>query len=459
MRRRTTKDFNRWVKGSEEGPLLPRVTIGPYVIASFGFIILSMLMGDAVILWQFHVVRVHAERLNGIDQKLTALLRVHASLLVFHDRLEALSQAEDADRLAKEAGPLRTAVLEDTQRAKSALRLLPSDLQQDPSLLTTLLTIQNALPSELEAITGLAAAGDWRAVRARLANQVRPLESLASALVERVDQEAAEEQAEAVLNIRSVQRRAFVVVPMTAISLCVLTLLAMLWTVYQIRVRALERRQVEVRALNEQLVKAQEAERMRIAGDLHDGVLQQITSLVLRLGMVKRQVPPDSEAKATVSGLQQELIRIGSDIRHLSHELHPALLHAGLPAALYSYCEEFSKVRGLPVECATDESVKELSPGAALCLYRIAQEALGNAAKHSAAKKVEVRLTRSDGRVCLSVSDDGVGCAPDQIGKSGGLGLINMRERVLQLNGTFEFDGEPRRGTRVRVTVPFRPAS
>ena len=110
------------------------------------------------------------------------------------------------------------------------------------------------------------------------------------------------------------------------------------------------------------------------------------------------------------------------------------------------------------MSCETDESVQELSPGAALCLYRIAQEALGNASKYSEAKKVEVRLTRSDGRVHLSVSDDGVGCAPNQIGKSGGLGLINMRERVLQLSGTFEFDSEPGRGATVRVSVPFRPA-
>src|SRR5271166_6533371 len=249
-------------------------------------------------------------------------------------------------------------------------------------------------------------------------------------------------------------------------ALCVFTFLAMLWTVYQLRVRAfkqrqavLERHQSEIRALNEQMVKAQEAERMRIAGDLHDGVLQQITSLTLRLGSVKRQVPPDSEAKTTVNRLQQELIQIGTDIRHISHELHPALLQeAGLPAALSLYCEEFSKVRGLPVACETDESVQELSPGAALCLYRIAQEALGNAAKHSSAKKVQVRLARCDGDVCLSVSDDGVGCAPDQIAKSRGLGVINMRERVLQLNGTFEFDSEPGRGTRVKVTVPFRTA-
>ena len=249
-------------------------------------------------------------------------------------------------------------------------------------------------------------------------------------------------------------------------ALCVLTFMAMLWAIYKLRVRALERRQAlleqhqtEIRALNEQMIKAQEAERMRISGELHDSVLQQITSLTLRLGKVKRQVPPDSEATATVNSLQQQLIQIGTDIRQMSHELHPALLQdAGLPSALSAYCEEFTKVRGLTVSCETDESVQELSPGAALCLYRIAQEALGNASKYSAAKKVEVRLTRADSRVRLSVSDDGVGCEPNQTGRAGGLGIINMRERVLQLNGTFEFDSAPGRGTTVKAEIPFRPA-
>jgi len=155
--------------------------------------------------------------------------------------------------------------------------------------------------------------------------------------------------------------------------------MAMLWTVYRLRVNTLkrkqaaleqhqillERHQVEIRALNERMIKAQEAERMRISGELHDGVLQQITSLTLRLGKVRRQVTPDSEVKVTVSGLQQELIQIGTDIRHLSHELHPALLQeSGLPAPLSAYCEEFSKVRGLPVTYEADERVEELSPGA-----------------------------------------------------------------------------------------------
>jgi signal transduction histidine kinase/ligand-binding sensor domain-containing protein len=250
-------------------------------------------------------------------------------------------------------------------------------------------------------------------------------------------------------------------------ALCGFTLVAILWSAYRLRVRVLEHRhavlerhQAEIRALNEQMIKAQEAERMRIAGELHDGVLQQITSIVLRLGIVKTQVPPDSEAKTAVGGLQKQLINIGTDIRHMSHELHPALLQeAGLPAALAAYCEEFSKVRGLPVLCVADETVNELSPGAALCLYRIAQEALGNAAKYSHASKVDVQLTRSNGLVRLTVSDDGIGCDPDKIGKSRGLGVISMRERVLQLHGTFEFDSALGRGTTVRAEIPFRPAT
>ena len=248
--------------------------------------------------------------------------------------------------------------------------------------------------------------------------------------------------------------------------LCVVAFLAMLWIVHQLRVRTLhqrhtllERHEGEISALNERLMKAQEEERIRIAGELHDGVLQRITSLTLELATATLELPPDSQPKAEVREVEKKLIEVGTEIRQLSHELHPAVLQeAGLPAALSSYCEEFSRLRGIPIAYQADESVEELSPGAALCIYRIAQEALGNVAKHAKAKQVEVRLTRSDGRVCLVVADDGVGFNPDGSGKSGGLGLINMRERVRQLNGTFEFDSKPGRGTTVKAEVPFRPA-
>ena len=221
----------------------------------------------------------------------------------------------------------------------------------------------------------------------------------------------------------------------------------------------LERHQTEITALNDRLMQAQDEERSRIAGELHDGVVQQMTTVNLLLGAAKRQVPADSRTKATIDEAQEMLIGMGSEVRHLSHQLHPALLQeAGLPRALASYCDEFTKTRGIPVACEADPGIEELSPGAALALYRIAQEALGNAAKHSKAKEVRVRLVRADGVVRLTVSDDGVGFLPRSAGNSGGVGLVNMRERVRHLNGTFALDSEPGHGTTVRAEVPFRQA-
>jgi PAS domain S-box-containing protein len=218
-----------------------------------------------------------------------------------------------------------------------------------------------------------------------------------------------------------------------------------------------KRAEAEITALNESLMKAQEQERTRIAGELHDGVMQQISALTVMLGTGKYQ--PEADARQTMADVQRKLIEVGAEVRQLSHNLHPPMLNdAGLPETLRVYCEEFSRVRNIPVSCHAEDGVQDLSLGAALALYRIAQEALGNAAAHGAAQHVDVRLTRSNGRVTLTVSDDGRGFDPNRIGASGGLGLINMRERARQLNGTFELDSRPGRGTTVRVTIPFRRA-
>jgi PAS domain S-box-containing protein len=194
-----------------------RLNIGPRLTLCFVFIILSMLGGDAVVLWQIHLVRDQVERLNGFDQKLVAALRVHTSLLAFHDRLEALADSEDAGQLVAEAGTLHTAFLSETQRAESALSFLPSDPQQDPSILPTLEVIQSSLQSQLDAITSLATAGDWRGVHTRLAAEVHPLESLTSSLVEKVDREVGEEQAQTILNIKRVEQRVFLLVPASVV--------------------------------------------------------------------------------------------------------------------------------------------------------------------------------------------------------------------------------------------------
>jgi PAS domain S-box-containing protein len=211
-------EFRNWLKGTEGKTLhAGRLNIGPRLIVCFVLIILSMLAGDALILWQFHLVRAQAERLNGIDQTLAAVLRVHTSLLAFHDRLETLAESEDADRLVAEAGPLWAAVQEQVQRARSALAQLPPEVQHDPTILPTLEDIESTLPPQLDQIKTLARWRDWLAVRRRLEVQIRPLDSLASELVEKLDYEVGEEQAQTVQNTRRVERRVFLIVPMTAI--------------------------------------------------------------------------------------------------------------------------------------------------------------------------------------------------------------------------------------------------
>jgi signal transduction histidine kinase/ligand-binding sensor domain-containing protein len=241
------------------------------------------------------------------------------------------------------------------------------------------------------------------------------------------------------------------------LALSVASVVALVWIGYRVRVRIVERHEREITALNERLMKAQEQERIRIAGELHDGVMQEMLAATMLLGTAKRRIPDELEAKAKIEHVQEMLIKVGTDIRQLSHDLHPPMLQeAGLPNAVRSYCEQFSGTSGLAVSCDADERVKDLSRGASLALFRIVQEALGNAAKHAKARQVAIRLTRMNGEVSLTVSDDGVGFEPGRLGTAGGLGLVMMRERATQLDGTFDFSSEPGRGTSVRVVIPFR---
>jgi PAS domain S-box-containing protein len=207
-------------------PNVDRLNIGPRLTLCFVFIILLMLGGNGLLLWQFHLVRLQAERLTSVGQELIAVLRFQSDLLSFHARLDELAQSEDIDRLKSESGPLRTVLLEDTERTRNALAHLPPEAHLDPTFLPTLEAIESALPSQLEAITALATAGDWQAVRLRLANEKKPLEAQTSALVKNIEQEVREEQAEAALQVAGLQRRILLIVPLTtAFTLLIATIL------------------------------------------------------------------------------------------------------------------------------------------------------------------------------------------------------------------------------------------
>jgi PAS domain S-box-containing protein len=227
---------------------------------------------------------------------------------------------------------------------------------------------------------------------------------------------------------------------------------------------ALRRNEAALRASYEQiqdlagrLIATQEAERARIAGELHDGINQQLAALSIALSGLKRRVPkgaPDLHDELT--RLQRRIIEVSDDIRHLSHELHPGVLqHAGLVAALRARCAEFRSRHGIEVTFSAEVGLDGLPPEVALCLYRVAQEALQNIARHAGARRIRVTLAQVSVGLELTITDDGQGFDLAEAHRAGGLGLISLDERVRLVRGSMRIDSRPQWGTELRVQVPL----
>src|SRR5262245_28163535 len=198
---------------------LQRIDIGPRLSLCFLLIIVAMLAGNAVLLWQFQQSQRQAERLTGVDQELIVVLQAHTSLMSFYERLDALAHSQDTAGLVREAELLHAALLEDSRRTREIFGRLQADAAVVRRVSPTLEAIQGALPEQLERITALAKAKDWDAVRQRLARQVRPLESRIAELADSMDREVSEERARALETIRDAQRR----ILLTALTTAVLT--------------------------------------------------------------------------------------------------------------------------------------------------------------------------------------------------------------------------------------------
>jgi PAS domain S-box-containing protein len=201
----------------DQVPYINRLNIGRRLTLCFVAIICAMLAGNAILLWEFGQAAAQAERLGGVDQELVAVQQAHISLMSFYERLDLLAQSENTSLLVNEVEALRDANLEASRRSRNALSQLPGEVQTDPTLLPTLVAIQDALPAQLDAIIALARSGEWGAVRLRLVNQVRPLEARSAALVENIDRSVNDARAQAISNIRLAQRRILVILPITAI--------------------------------------------------------------------------------------------------------------------------------------------------------------------------------------------------------------------------------------------------
>jgi PAS domain S-box-containing protein len=222
---------------------------------------------------------------------------------------------------------------------------------------------------------------------------------------------------------------------------------------------ALETSHREIRHLAGRLIVAQDAERARIARDLHDDVSQQLAGVSIALSGLKHRMAElhvNEDLQADLRALHQRTATLAQNIRHVSHDLHPTVLrHAGLVASLTSYCTELQRLHGTVLTCSAEGDFASIAPASALCLYRIAQEALRNVVAHAAASRAEVRLLRTGDNAEITIVDDGKGFdVASSLERGKGLGLVSITERVRLAGGTVSVAAEPPRGTRVRAQIP-----
>jgi two-component system sensor histidine kinase UhpB len=218
--------------------------------------------------------------------------------------------------------------------------------------------------------------------------------------------------------------------------------------------RMMRRLEAERRRAGSAALHAQEEERARVARDLHDEVNQSLTGLLLRLEAAREAAPPELEDElAETKALANQAMR---ELLSLARQLRPtALDDLGLAAAVGGQVEQLERGE-IDARLSVEGDFSDLGDDAQLVVYRVAQEALSNAARHSGAERVEVRLRRSDDGVTLEVSDDGCGFAFDQSER--GLGIGGMRERALLVGGELTIESRPNHGTTVRLDVPGESA-
>ncbi|MBI4768920.1 MAG: sensor histidine kinase [Chloroflexi bacterium] len=237
-------------------------------------------------------------------------------------------------------------------------------------------------------------------------------------------------------------------------------------TAHRERLAALEQAQAELarrEALQRELLRhtvvTQEEERARIARELHDETSQALTALSLQLAALENALPANPAAAATGAATARQLTHeMAERLKRLVSDLRPAQLdNLGLTHALSALVDNAGAGLGLQVEFAVEGQRRRLDPRAETALYRIAQEALTNVARHACTRRAQVRLSFQSDQICLQVSDQGRGCqlASGEESTITGWGLAGMRERAEQVGGLFGFASQPQVGTTVRVCIPL----
>jgi signal transduction histidine kinase len=209
--------------------------------------------------------------------------------------------------------------------------------------------------------------------------------------------------------------------------------------------------------MSRKLVQTQERERRRIARELHDDINQRLAIMSIDLeAILKKHGPLPSEVRDMLVSVRERTMELSSDIETLSHELHSSKLeYLGLVNAMESFCREFGTKHSMEINFRTENMPVPPSQEVSMCLFRILQESLKNAAKHSGAKNLHVILASRSGQVHLRISDSGRGFDLERVLKGVGLGITSMQERIRLVNGSINIQSKPSSGTTIDILVPL----
>jgi len=208
------------------------------------------------------------------------------------------------------------------------------------------------------------------------------------------------------------------------------------------------------RDLSRRLIQAHEEERSLLARELHDDLTQRLALLAIDVGCAELAAPAGAQAEA-MRAVREGLVRLAEDVHSLAYHLHPSVLEElGLAEALRTECERLGRQSRVALSVQVDSLPDDVGQDAELCLFRVAQEALGNVIRHADARTASVTLRQMEGGLLLAVRDDGVGFDTASSGRGRSLGLASMRERVQLVNGTFDVESTSGQGTTIVAWVP-----
>jgi len=263
-------------------------------------------------------------------------------------------------------------------------------------------------------------------------------------------------------NFQGLQRRLVSLVVLALVAGILLSLVSGIYILRleqqgRLRYEALARSRKELEGLSARLVEVQEEERRSISRELHDEVGQTLGALLVDVGQLSSLVPPEDRA------MQGQITRIKSaaetavkSIRDMALLLRPPMLDdLGLTPALEWQAREVSRRGDMEVEVHSENVSEELDDETKVCIYRLTQEALNNAATHSGAKNAKVSVVQDAEKITVEISDDGHGF---DAGRVRGMGILGMEERVRRLGGAFAIESAPGKGTTVRAEIPVHSA-